>query len=40
MIILSKEQGENAVFYVGKEEFDEWSGLFEQLRLLFCKNRW
>ncbi len=21
--------GKNAVFYVGKEEFDEWSGLFE-----------
>ena len=21
--------GKNAIFYVGKEEFDEWSGLFE-----------
>lgn len=25
----NKLAGKNAIFYVGKEEFDEWSGLFE-----------
>ena len=25
----NQSAGENAVFYVGKKEFEEWSGLFE-----------
>ncbi len=27
--VRNKSAGKNAVFYVGKDEFDEWSGLFE-----------
>lgn len=27
--IRNQTAGENAVFYVGRKEFDEWSGLFE-----------
>ena len=27
--VRNKSAGENAVFYVGKKEFDEWSELFE-----------
>lgn len=29
LTVRNKSAGDNAVFYVGKEEFDEWSGLFE-----------
>ena len=27
--IRNQTAGENAVFYVGRKEFDEWAGLFE-----------
>ena len=27
--VRNKLAGKNAIFYVGKEEFDKWSGLFE-----------
>lgn len=29
LTVRNQSAGENAVFYVGKKEFDEWSGLFE-----------